>query len=337
MIYDGIIELLQKSGGISVYFNEIISRYQRTNNRMIFLRYSKNNSISIKKENIQQQKIRILERYRDLILSKNESSLFHSTYYRLPKNKVPVITTVHDFTYEKYINGLPKYVHCWQKYRAIKNSDKIICISKNTADDLLKYCPIDENKIEIIYNGVSDDYKVISPLNSYNNEVLFIGSRAKYKNFSLAVNVISKMPDLHLTIIGGGELTTLEKSNLDSKIKGRYKWLGYVSNTELNEIYNVSYCLLYPSSYEGFGIPVIEAMRAGCPVIALNASSIPEIAGNAAILINTLNENNFIEALNTIDFVTERKKYIDAGLINSKRFSWNQCFDETNKVYSTLI
>jgi mannosyltransferase len=334
LIYDGIIEKLQGGGGVTVVFNELISRTFDYS----FISYNQKSKIALSSNTII-KKYRRLERYRDVVLDNynNENILFHSTYYRLPfKKNIPIITTVHDFTYEKFNKGPSKLVHSWQKNRAINYSNKIICVSENTAKDLLRYCPVNESNIEVVYNGVSDDYRVIDYNSSYTNEVIFVGARDGYKNFSAAIDVISLCSKLSLSIVGGGPLSAEEIVYLDLKIPNRYNWLGRLSNHELNNVYNRAYCLLYPSSYEGFGIPVIEAMRAGCPVIALNISSIPEVSGNAAILIDALDMNLLSEALKSLDNIDQRNSYIQAGLLNSQRFSWDKCYEETNKVYQSL-
>ncbi|WP_434138040.1 glycosyltransferase family 4 protein [Photobacterium leiognathi] len=333
LIYDGIIEKLQSGGGVTVVFNELISK----SSDYSFISYNQESKIAMSSNTIV-KKYRKLERYRDVALDNdNDNMLFHSTYYRLPlKKNLPIITTVHDFTYEKFNKGPSKLVHSWQKNRAINHSNKIICVSENTAKDLLRYCPVNESNIEVVYNGVSNDYRVVEYNGSYTNEVVFVGARGGYKNFSAAIDAVSLCSNLSLSIVGGGPLSAKEIAYLDFKIPNRYNWLGRLSNDELNNVYNRAYCLLYPSSYEGFGIPVIEAMRAGCPVIALNLSSIPEVSGNAAILINELDINLLSEALKSLDNIEQRNSYIQAGLLNSQRFSWDKCYEETNKVYQSL-
>ncbi|WP_283597199.1 glycosyltransferase family 4 protein [Photobacterium phosphoreum] len=332
IIYDGIIEKLQSGGGVTVVFNELIAR----SSNYKYISYDEKSKFAI---NPVLRKSRLLERYLNVNVDEysNENTLFHSTYYRLPVQKEnPIITTVHDFTYEKFNKGLSSWVHSWQKNKAINNSDKIICVSENTAQDLLKYCPINESKIEIVHNGVSDDYYVLKSDKRYSNEVVFVGARSGYKNFSAVIDVVALCPNLSLSVVGGGVFNKAELSLLNNKLPGRFKWLGRLSNQELNEVYNRSYCLLYPSSYEGFGIPVIEAMRSGCPVVALNISSIPEVAGSAALLIEYLDINLLAEAVKSLDNSSYREKYIQAGLINSQRFSWDRCFMETQKVYRSL-
>ncbi|MEY0234615.1 glycosyltransferase family 4 protein [Providencia manganoxydans] len=334
IIFDGIIEKIQSSGGITVLFKEIISR----TNDYKYLSFQTNSNIAASYTLL---KHRLLERYRDVKVPKEyiaNNPIFHSTYYRLPeKRTIPIVTTVHDFTYERYVTGPSRQIHSWQKYRAIKNSDAIICVSHNTAKDLVELYDIDDSKISIIHNGVSDDYNVLENRQSESNNVIFIGARSGYKNFLNAVDAISLCPKLYLTIVGGSKLTKKELNYLNNKLPFRFKWVGYLDNNELNILYNQAYCLLYPSSYEGFGIPVIEAMKAGCPVIAINSSSIPEVSGSSAILLDSAKPNLIANALNELSNSDYRKKLIQSGLINSKRFSWELCFKETNMLYNSLL
>ncbi|MGY0156505.1 glycosyltransferase family 4 protein [Edwardsiella tarda] len=335
IIYDGIIEKLQSGGGVTVVFRELISRMSNYK----YISYDNKSKISSPDSNIIYDS-RPFERYRDVnsnIIDKIENcEVFHSTYYRIPSlSDIPIVTTVHDFTYEKFITGPARWIHSWQKKRAILRSDIVICVSHNTAKDLMRYCPVDPSRIRIIHNGVSEVYRPISKKNRFqSNKVLFIGARSGYKNFDLAIESISSIKNLELCIVGGGKLSEQEYKKLEQKLPNRYCWLGGISNEELNTIYNQSYALLYPSSYEGFGIPVIEAMRAGCPVIAANSSSIPEVAGNAAILLDMLSVSSVRDAL--LSMPSYREQLIADGFKQANKFSWDSCFQKTLAVYDEL-
>ncbi|MEZ9718570.1 glycosyltransferase family 4 protein [Vibrio cyclitrophicus] len=319
-MFDPIIFELQGGGGITVYFKNILSRINESYGDSLILDVSRK---------------RIFKRYRDCEVN-FDKGVFHSSYYRLPKNrKIKIVTTVHDFTYEKYITGPKRWVHCWQKYRAIKNSDIVICVSDNTAKDLMQYCPIEPKKIRVVHNGVSEAYHPITNMRNVTNEVLFVGARTGYKNFDLAIDALARLPEYVLSIVGGGELTKNEVALLESCIPGRYTWLGRLSDADLNLAYNRAHALIYPSSYEGFGIPVIEAMRSGCPVVAVNVSSIPEVAGNAAILTEYSDAKLFKEALLKVS--ETREELINAGLEQAAKFSWDKCFQETLQVYEELM
>ena len=110
-----------------------------------------------------------------------------------------------------------------------------------------------------------------------------------------------------------------------------------ISAEDLNILYNNAFCLLYPSSYEGFGIPVLEAMRAGCPVVSTNLSSIPEVAGDAGLLVNNIKVEEFVKEIEKLEDNEFRDKIIAKGLEQSKKFSWDRCFEETFEFYKEVV
>lgn len=352
MIYfDNIMFSIQRSGGISVVWYELLKRVIRDNDfETRFIEFDNaNDNIFRKQLDIKQDRIIknykskscSWRRYFDIDLPKtNKPFIFHSSYYRVCKNKEAVnITTVHDFTLEYYGKFIEKQLHCWQKYRAIRNSDYIICISENTKKDLLKFLPeIDESKIRVVYNGVSEDYFILDKSEEhklpYEKEsyIIYIGSRYHYKNFDFAIEA-TKHSDKKFLIVGN-ELSETETNLLDSKLgRDRYKYLGRVENKELNILYNNAYCLLYPSSYEGFGIPIIEAQKSGCPVIALEGSSVSEVIGDKTLLIDKLDMNDVLEKLEIIKDNKTREDIVRLGLENTKRFSWERMYKEINDIY----
>lgn len=325
MIYlDNIISRLQATGGVSIYYDNIKDRLIRDNIPTTVIDYGEFGTKSSNE--------RFLERYRDCQTGPNKG-VFHSSYYRLPVNRNHnIVTTVHDFTYELYNSGPALWVHRWQKNRAIRASDLVICVSENTARDLMRFVPVPENKIRIVHNGVSDSYFMSESIPEKTNEVIFVGARGGYKNFDLAVRAVAGTKSLTLSIVGGGALSEVELATLNKYLPQKYSWLGRLSDEDLNTVYNRAYALIYPSSYEGFGIPVIEAMRAGCPVVTVNASSIPEVAGSAAILVDKTESGELTEALITVD--QRRSQLVDAGLVQAGKFSWEKCYQETMKVYN---
>ena len=264
--------------------------------------------------------------------------IFHSSLYRYCKNKNAInITTVHDFTYEYYRKDLKSNLHKIQKKNAVMHSDGVICISENTKKDLLKFYPKYKGKIKVIYNGYSTQKYFCETNIEKTKNVLFVGARTDYKRFDFAIDIISHLPDYKLIIIGGGQLSEAEKIILEKKIPNQYEKAGYLSDEALRKLYNSAFCLLYPSEYEGFGIPVIEAQACGCPVVCQAKSCIPEVAEKSAIYIDSSDLNksvNEIKQLLDSDFYNEK---VQLGLQNVKRFSWDKCADEVRQFYEEVF
>lgn len=247
-----------------------------------------------------------------------------------------MITTVHDFTYELYPLGYKTKIHHWQKKRAILNSDGIICISECTKKDLLKFIPEAKNiPIKVIYNGVGD-FKVLRSNEFEDKYVVFVGARNGYKNFSVAVDALVDHHDLKLVVIGGGAFGTQEKELLQNKIPNRYSHAGYISEERLNQLYSNAYALIYPSLYEGFGIPVIEAMKSGCPVIAANSSSVKEIATGAALLLDDISSSEISLSLSQLRDDLYRESIISSGYIQAEKYSWIKTAEETLNFYDEI-
>lgn len=346
VLLDNIVFSLQRAGGISVVWENIITALQRCGLEYECLEYPSNEGNIVRKAMVpfNCRKIKSLsmwiERYSNPYIEASHPFIFHSSYYRTCTNKNSInITTVHDFTYELFNKGIAAKVHRWQKFRAIRKSDVVVCISENTKQDLLRFLPdVNPEKIRVIYNGVSEDYKPVEThrWDSLGKYVIFVGSRQPYKQFQFTVEAIKDTP--HKLAIVGGKLSETELAFLDSAIgKDKYVYTGFLSNEALNELYNQAVCLAYPSAYEGFGIPVLEAQRAGCPVIAYNTSSIPEVIGETPLLLNNLTVSEFHDKLNLLRQDTIRKEIIASGLENSLRFSWKKMGEEYVELYKELL
>ncbi|HUW91575.1 MAG TPA: glycosyltransferase family 1 protein [Bacteroidales bacterium] len=351
---DNIIFALQRSGGISVYWSELIRRLLTDPGFTLSFIDLPNENIFRKNLSIPQQAIirnplasypLSVQRY--LNPGVRGRGIFHSSYYRSSSDLDMVnVTTVHDFTYEYYRKGLPRMIHGFQKGRTVRNSKKIICVSENTRADLLKFYPdIDPESITVIYNGVDDGYhplerKEESELRKFmsfssGEYALYVGDRKSvFKNFPVAVRAC-KTAGVPLVTAGGGTLTPAERELLKDNLgPSGNKALSYLSNEQLNLIYNHALCLLYPSSYEGFGIPIIEAQKAGCPVMTTRLSSIPEVAGKGAIFSEAADDIYFASLLSQIRANPSLTgTVIEEGLRNAHRFSWDTCYMKTKDVY----
>lgn len=341
LIVDGIIYSLQQHGGITVYFNNLIERLKSNiagEYRVVIHNNSAFNVDVLPKKNYEARTIRLAERYRRCPVPA-QASLIHSSYYRLPDRNMPVVTTVHDFIYERFASGPRKWLHSWQKFLAIRNSHAVICISESTRRDLLQFLPdIKPEKLFVVHNGVSTAFHPLE-LASFGTRsarpyVLFVGARSGYKNFMPLVYAMAGLRDLDLVCIGGGVLTDHEAAVVKRQLGGRFMHHMGVSDAHLNQFYNGAFCLVYPSVYEGFGIPLLEAMRAGCPVVAINTSSIPEVAGDAAQLLSEASPEALRLAILRLDQSGQRDLYRLRGLQRATLFSWDRAFVETCKVYA---
>jgi len=326
IVIDGIIFSLQQTGGVSVLFRELLSRLPPAAHRLMLY----------DKKGAQGARFRLGERYRDAIAG--NYSLFHSSYYRLPAARSgAVVTTVHDYTYERFLSpSIRQVVHSCQKNRAVSGSDVVICVSESTRQDLLEFSTVDPCRVVVVHNGVSELFCRDSSV-SMVQQVLFVGARAGYKNFESVVVALSAIAFVSLACVGGGQFSKKELALLEKYLPNRYRHAGYISTNQLNEEYNKSICLVYPSLYEGFGIPVLEAMRAGCPVVAMNCSSIPEVAGDAACLMERGSPDEIEAAVRFFLNTNNREDFIRKGLQRSSMFGWDRTFSETIAVYEQLI
>ncbi|MCX6224204.1 MAG: glycosyltransferase family 1 protein, partial [Bacteroidia bacterium] len=355
---DNIIFSLQESGGISVVWYELLKRIVKdTEFNPLFIDTPGRNlfrmNLTINQDSLLENPYRKypinLQRFLNPGFIRGKG-LFHSSYYRVGKGpELMNITTVHDFTYEHFRKGISKRVHHQQKDFAIQNSKRIICVSQHTQAELLKYYPgINPDQVKVIYHGVSSDYTPLPEENKsgLNNIVgfdsgefvLFVGGRRfAYENYIPVVKACNLL-QLPLVLVGGGFLSRTENSFLCANLGyDRFKVLQGISNEQLNTLYNNALCLVYPSISEGFGLPVLEAQRAGCPVISTVYSSIPEVAGKGAILLNEISGRSIADAISIIrhggSFVSELR---DNGFRNAQYFSWDKCYQETKQLYKEV-
>jgi len=340
--YDNLIYSLQRAGGISTYWSELTSRMLRDKEDISFTESFNHNvarkTLSIPPHRIFQNKNKqtLISRFQRISLPFKTEFIFHSSYNRVTNNpNAKQIITIHDFVHEKFYGGIRRYLHLHQKNKSINAAAKIIAVSENTKRDLLEYHPqLSSQNIAVIYNGVSEDFYPLKDKAIIKKPyLLFIGSRAYYKNFSFTIDVVKQYSDFDLFIVGSA-LNKKETDELNNKLKGKWKLFSGIDNQLLNELYNNAFSVIYPSAYEGFGIPLLEAMKAGVPFIALNTSSIPEVAGDAGILVNDLDLQQFAQAINTVD--VQRQQIVDKGFLQAQKFSWEKSYAETKAVYQSL-
>jgi glycosyltransferase involved in cell wall biosynthesis len=231
------------------------------------------------------------------------------------------------------------------KKKSINTADQIICVSENTKKDLINMYDVPEDKIKVIYHGnslpKSDEYLKRADLEKMYSItkpfLLYVGDRKRsYKNFTMLFETYSIMfsDRFDLVCFGGGDFNHNELKTIKS-IRGSGEVI-HLSGSDhlLASLYKNAFCFIYPSLYEGFGIPLLEAMGLGCPAIASNTSSIPEVVDKAALLFDPNSKDSLINVIELLESnESKREKLINLGLEQEKKFSWDKTAYETFKVY----
>ncbi|MCC5651797.1 glycosyltransferase family 4 protein [Nostoc sp. XA013] len=255
------------------------------------------------------------------------------------------VVMVHDFIplrFPKRFSPLTLY-HRYYIPQVINQAQHIICNSQATAKDITNFYGIPANKITPI--PLAHDRTHFSPLNlPTRNYFLYIGRQEPYKNIQRLISAFAALPnckDYELWLAGPSDrrYTPILKAQVEQLgITNQVKFLDYILYSELPKIINQAIALVFPSLWEGFGLPVLEAMACGTPVITSNISSLPEVAGDAAILINPYNTGEITEAMQAIATDSElRSRLSSKGITHSQQFSWEKTGKATVEVLSRYL
>ena len=261
-----------------------------------------------------------------------------------------IVTTIHDFSFIKDKNFHPKERIAYFEdnfFQNIYRSDMIITGSEYIKNEILKYTKFQENKIQVIYHGIDhtlfriyQNIKLTFDIPS--KFILSVGSIEPRKNLVRllkAYNLLSnKIKDEYkLVLVGFKGWENREIISLIEENKESIKYLGYISDKELAKVYNLSSLFVYPSLYEGFGLPILEAMACGTAIVTSESSSLPEVGGEAPLYCNPYSIKDIKEKMELVlSNDTLKEKMIKKGLKQAKKFSWEKSAREHTKLFKRV-
>lgn len=368
ILIDGIAFALQKVGGVSTHWLQLIpAMAEAAPDARFFITLPSRMRGVFRYENVRRLPLRfvmprrIFESYDSVRLKracKNcGAEIFHSTYFTYPRNaRVPTVVTVHDMIYEALPEFFPARTGNRVRRRmkqAVLCANAVITVSESTKRDISAHYHIPAERIYVIHNGVSPSFRRIEDtesmerfrmrLNLQGDFLLYPGKRGGYKNFTVLLAALAQVKakgGLTLLCVGGEK--GLSKAHAEQARKlgilGLVRRVENLTEEDLVLAYNCAAALVYPSLCEGFGLPVIEAMACGTPVIASDIPALRESCGDAAVLADPGNPSAFADA---IDMVlcdqTFRKELIYKGLERAKAFSWERAGRQTLEIYRSLL
>lgn len=361
ILYDHQIFTWQTIGGISRYFVELMNNFPKecevvnttlfTNNVYALNGLINKNHMKAFIPSIEfKGKVRIQRLINQAntqqILRHATFDIFHPTYYDpyfIQRINKPYVITVYDLIHEKF----PQFFGMNDKTISnkeitIRNASKIIVISEQTKKDLVEFYGIGEGKIDVIYLGHSIDTSKEEIIRSVpRNYILFVGERGGYKNFDNFIQAFSLINDrcsMDLHLICTGKIFTEAELLLIDKYHLRHKCHHFfVSDAQLTFLYKNARCFVFPSLYEGFGIPILEAFACECPIALSNTSCFPEIAQTGGTYFDPYDPDSMANAIiKLLENIIYREEQIKQGKDILKQYSWQKMANKTLKVYEKL-
>ncbi|MDR2057876.1 MAG: glycosyltransferase family 4 protein [Dysgonamonadaceae bacterium] len=357
VLYDNQIFSMQQFGGISRYFYELIRILKNDIHYSLPIVFSNNHylqnlDITTFRTFFPNHKFKgrttIIQLFNYLLQRKffnSDYDIFHPTYYnpyflKYIKKK-PFVLTIHDLTYEKFpVKLLQNDWTIRGKKILVEKAGQIIAVSENTKKDIVDMLHIEPDKVRVIYHGCSLKPCYEKRMNLPDRFLLFVGERGGYKNFENLAKAFSSLlqVDNELKLVVTGRPFSPDEQFFFKSLRIEKNVIHYFTDNEsLAELYSSALAFVYPSVYEGFGIPILEAFTCGCPVILSRSSCFPEIAGNAGVYFDPFNVDSIIESIKSVMFHHSfRNELIEKGKERSKYFSWEKTAKETLKLYQSF-
>lgn len=359
---DGNEANVEKRVGVSVYTLKLLEYFQtQANEDLRFLVYLKHPPLSdlpkkspwfeycvIRAPFLWSQIFLPLHLFK-LYIQKQTCDVFFSPAHYAPRFLFSKsVVTIHDVSYlffpdEFLKRDLYQLTH-WTKY-SIMNAAKVICVSKTTKKDVLHNYHVPEEKVKVIYNGFEKSNRTMKKSDNINKKpyILYVGTIQPRKNIEVLLEAFAvffkKHPDFQLLVVGkkgwlsDSVFQSVSRLNLDSSVR----FLGFVSDRELISLYSHAFCFVLPSLYEGFGIPLLEAMHFGCPTIASFTASLPEVGGEASLYFDPKSPSELTEKLELLfSDVKLRTELVQKGKKQITQFSWETCAQQTLNILQSI-
>lgn len=287
-------------------------------------------------------------------------NLFHATDFVLPPTLLGVKTllTVHDLSFVRVPDSASPTLKTYLDYvvpRSISRSMHVVADSQATKDDIVDLYGVDPNKVTVLLSGVDSRFfnRIDSPFlmttrSKYNlgsvPYIFSVGTVQPRKNYERLIRSLAKLRqsniDMHLVIAGGkGWLDSpIYQTITETRMDKYVHFIGFADDADLPALYQNATCVAFPSLYEGFGLPILEAMASGIPVLTSNISSLPEVAGDAAIMVDPYNLDEITDGL--LRLITDtnlRNELTQKGLLRAKQFTWEKSATQLLSIYKNLL
>jgi glycosyltransferase involved in cell wall biosynthesis len=275
------------------------------------------------------------------LLRRLRPALTHFQHVVAPASPQPSVVTVHDLSFEhdpSLMGRRDRFFFRTMVPRSARAAARVLAVSERTKRDLVEHYRVRPDRIVVTPNGVDPVFSAEGPRRDGRPYVLFVGSLQARKDPVAAIETLARLPDdLGLVLVGPDKGSGEEARRAASRlgVAGRVEFTGHVDKGELASLYRGAACLLFPSRYEGFGLPVVEAMASGTPVVATASGAVPEVAGEAAILVEPGDPAELAAAVERA--LAERERLADAGLERARSFSWSETARRTLAVYRELL
>ena len=292
--------------------------------------------------------------------SKMSIDLFHATDYRIVRMDCPVVATLHDAVPIKFPHWCTPRLRSlknWLQKRAAQKADRVIALSHYAVTELVECFGVREDRISVVYCGVDESWKQAVPAEAVDATLtqyglvhgyfLFVGTLQPRKNVERILQAyLALPPDVQrthaLVVVGraGWQCDALTQQLLAARQNGaNVMWLNQVKDAKtLRHLYAGAGVFVFPSLYEGFGIPVVEAFASGIPVITSNTTSLPEVSQGAALEVDPLSQDEIRHAMQTlVQDQSLRQRCIELGLQRVAALGWQQTADQTAAVYRAAL